>query len=242
MSIKAIIFDKDGTLIDFDYFWVPISRAAIEDILKELECKNVSPDEVLAFLGVEDGITNIDGVLCGSTYSKIGKNIHGALSQCGFNFDEEKVEKITLKAFEKNVDKGIVKGTCPDMERVLKDIKKEGIKIFVSTSDRLFTTKKSLEKLGVYDLFDGIYTDDGDIPPKPNPDCIYDIMKKYSLTKDEIIMVGDTVNDLNFAKNGNVKLIGVAKGEKNMNRFLKKTDVVLPDVSYILNYIKENGL
>ena len=67
MSIKAIIFDKDGTLIDFDFFWVPISRAAIEDILEELECKSVLPEDVLLSLGVEDSITNIDGILCGST-------------------------------------------------------------------------------------------------------------------------------------------------------------------------------
>lgn len=242
MNTKAIIFDKDGTLLDFDAFWVTISTAAVKDILKELDCENVSVEDVLEALGVEEGITNIDGVLCSSTYSKIGDNIHFALTKCGYNFDLEHVRIITLDAFARHVDKGIAKGTCDNIREVLLKIKEEGIKIFVVTSDRLFTTEKSLKKLGIFDVFDGIYTDDGDVPPKPKPDCIYDICKKFSLTPDEIIMVGDTINDVNFAKNGNIKMIGVAKGEKNIQRFLKHTDVVLPDVSYILNYIKENAL
>lgn len=242
MKTKAIIFDKDGTLLDFDAFWVTISIAAVKDILKGLGCENASVEDVLSALGVEDGITNIDGVLCSSTYSKIGDNIHYALSKCGYNFDLERVRALTLDAFARHVDKGIIKATCQNIREVLLDIKNAGIKIFVVTSDRLFTTEKCLHGLGIHDIFDAVYTDDGDVAPKPKPDCIYDICDKFSVSPDEIIMVGDTVNDVNFAKNGGIKMIGVAKGEKNIERFLKQTDVVLPDVSYILNYVKENAL
>ncbi len=242
MKTKAIMFDKDGTLIDFDAFWITISTIAIKDILKELGCNDVSAEDILSVLGVEDGITSIEGILCSSTYSKIGDNINYALTECGYTFDLERVRSITMDAFARHVDKGIAKGTCENIREVLLKIKEEGIKIFVVTSDRLFTTEKSLKKLGIFDVFDGIYTDDGDVPPKPKPDCIYDICKKFSLSPDEIVMVGDTVNDVNFAKNGSVKMIGVAKGEKNRERFLKQTDIVLPDISYILEYIKENAL
>ncbi len=30
MDMQAIIFDKDGTLLDFDAFWVPVTMAAVE--------------------------------------------------------------------------------------------------------------------------------------------------------------------------------------------------------------------
>ena len=35
MNIDAIIFDKDGTLIDFDAFWVSVSCKAIEEVLEK---------------------------------------------------------------------------------------------------------------------------------------------------------------------------------------------------------------
>ena len=36
MSVEAIIFDKDGTLMSFDAFWVSLSVKALEDVLGEL--------------------------------------------------------------------------------------------------------------------------------------------------------------------------------------------------------------
>ena len=35
MKTQAIIFDKDGTLLDFDKFWVPVTKTAINEILKK---------------------------------------------------------------------------------------------------------------------------------------------------------------------------------------------------------------
>ena len=41
MNTKAVIFDKDGTLLDFDSFWVEISYNAIREILEKIEIKNI---------------------------------------------------------------------------------------------------------------------------------------------------------------------------------------------------------
>ena len=50
-------------------------------------------------------------------------------------------------------------------------------------------------------------------------------------------MVGDTLTDMNFAKNAGVKAIGVAKSEKNKSILMPYADAVIHDISKILEVI-----
>ncbi|MBQ7348718.1 MAG: HAD-IA family hydrolase, partial [Clostridia bacterium] len=111
--------------------------------------------------------------------------------------------------------------------------KEKGIKLAVVTADDAFTTEKCLKALGIDDMFDVVYTDDGTHPNKPDPYCIEDFCAKYGLSKGQVVMVGDSLTDVNFAKNGGVKFVGVAKGEKNTAFLSAHADTVLPDISHL---------
>lgn len=41
VKTKAIVFDKDGTLLDFDAFWLTITYKAIDDILKKVNRESI---------------------------------------------------------------------------------------------------------------------------------------------------------------------------------------------------------
>ena len=83
-----------------------------------------------------------------------------------------------------------------------------------------------------------IYTDDGEMPAKPDPYCIYALCEKERISKTEIIMVGDTLTDTRFAKNGGIKVIGVAQNDENKRILEMEADVVIPDISYIFEVIE----
>ena len=237
MKTKAVIFDKDGTLMDFESFWVTVSRYAISDILEKCSIKNVSADEVLPCLDVEDGIANINGILAQDPYPVMANAIHSRLQKYGCKFTAGEMTEITIDSYHSNVDKGIVKPICNDIIGVFSKLKKLGLILAVVTTDDPYDTKLCLEKLGIIDFFDEIYTDDGIMPPKPDPYCLNAFCEKYGIAKNEVIMVGDTLNDVNFAKRGNVKIIGVAKSKNNRDILSKSADLVMNDISQILDYL-----
>ena len=237
MKTKGIIFDKDGTLIDFDSFWTEIAYGAVNRIVQKTG-SSAPEKEVLHAIGVSGGITDVDGVLCKGTYGEISQVIYGVLVKYGCKLTLEEITQISVEAFHENADKGVVKEPCKDLRGVLNAIKEKGVKIAVVTADDSFVTDKCLKALKIDGLFDVIYTDDGTHPNKPDPFCINDFCKKFGLKKEETVMVGDSLTDVEFAKNGGIKSIGVAKGEKNKAFLTGKADVVLPDVSYVLGEIE----
>lgn len=234
---KLIVFDKDGTLIDFDAFWVSLSALSVKDVLRKLERSDIEIDEFLKAFGVENGVTDIDGILCKGTYEEMGEAMHGVLKKHGCSITPEAVTKMMLEAYGKNSPSGEVKPTCENIREVLLKLK-EGRRLIVVTTDNPEITKLCLEKLCVLDLFDEIFADDGKTPAKPNPACLNEYCEKNGIAKENVLMVGDTMTDVKFAKNAGVDVIAVGKTERMRKKILPFADRVVPDISYVLKEIE----
>ncbi|MBE6643267.1 MAG: HAD family hydrolase [Ruminococcaceae bacterium] len=237
MNIKAVIFDKDGTLMDFESFWVTVSSYAIEDIKKVTGVTDVSVEEALGYLDVKDGIADINGILAQDPYPVMGRAINTCFAKYGCRLTDGEMTELTISAYHKNVEKGIINPACGDIVGIMKRLKNNGIHLAVITTDDPYDTKKCLTALGIYDYFDEIYTDDGVMPPKPDPYCLEMFLKKYGLEKNEVIMIGDTLNDVNFARNGGIKVGGVAKNKNNRKILEEKADFVMTDISEIFDHL-----
>lgn len=231
-------FDKDGTLIDFDSFWLPVSYEAIREILKGAGKEEVSVEDVLSALGVANNTTAINGVLSYGTYAQMGQKIYQVLKGYDCQVTAEELIKMTIQAFHRHFHKGKIQPTCEHISEVLSKLKNEGIKLAVVTTDDPFVTKKCLKALAIERFFDEVYTDDGRLPAKPDPYCIYDFCKKAKVSTSEMVMVGDTLTDVSFAKNGGIRVIGVAKSENNKKILEKEADNVMPDISYLFDILE----
>lgn len=241
MKINAIIFDKDGTLLKFDDFWLPISEGAIGEILRKVKREDIPVEKILAALGVKDGVTNINGVLCCGTYKLMGQEIHHVLKEEGCNLSVDEVTELTVQAYRNHMHRGVIKPACNQIQEVLQKLKNLGIRLAVVTTDEPILTKVCLQKLGIERFFDMIYTDDGITPKKPDPYCIDDFCQKKHLLKSEVIMVGDTLTDVRFAKNGGIRVIGVAMNARNQHIMKTEADIVIPDISHLLDWALEES-
>lgn len=233
MNVDAIIFDKDGTLIDFDAFWVTISVEAIKDILRQLCQEDDLVCEILEAFGVHNGVTDINGVLCKGTYKQMGQIVYDIVSRYGCDISRDEVEKVVIRAYTQNSDKGEITPTSPDLLKVLTELKKRNKKLAVVTTDNEEIARKCLKELGVEELFDKIYTDDGIIPTKPDPYCVFDFCKLTGVKRECMVMIGDTMTDVDFAKNAGIRIIGVAKNDQNKQILAPRADAVITDISHI---------
>ena len=135
MTVDAIFFEKDGTLIDFDEFWILISIKAIEIILKRTNMCNVPANLILEAFGVSDGITSIGGVLCKGTYRQMGEIVYNFLPRYGYNGSRNEVITFLIDAYNENADAGQIMPTCPELATTLYELKKQNKRLAIVTTD-----------------------------------------------------------------------------------------------------------
>ncbi len=239
MTPNTIFFDKDGTLMKFDPFWISVSRYAVKDILNKHNLGKFSEkytEEILALLGVIDNKTDVDAVLCKGTYAEIAEIIHGFLTEKKCNTELETLKSDVIEAYNLNIDKGDVVPACGDIRGVLAKLRDMGMELCVVTTDNTEITHACLKRLDILDMFQCIYTDDGKTPTKPAPDCIIEYCAATGTAKNKIVMVGDTDTDIRFARNAGISVICVGD-EENLTKFEKRADATVSDISYICDVI-----
>lgn len=237
MNIQAAFFDKDGTLLDFDAFWVSVSVAAIEDILRRVEREDILISELISAIGVKDGITDPDGLLCRGTYRDIGLKFCEILTAHGVTLTDDKAVMLTNDAYTRCSEAGEIKPVCDGLRDTLLQMKKLGIKLILVTTDNPNITRKCLEGLNLLDLFDRVVADDGVIPPKPDPSFALEFSAESGIPLENAVMVGDTITDIKFARNAGMHMIYVGKSDEAG----RQADAHITDVSHIFELIGENS-
>lgn len=236
--MECIIFDKDGTLMDFAKFWIPVAKKAIDYVCADYSVGEDIKEEILKAIGVDENV-DILGVLCYGTYGDIINVVYEVLDKNNVVYDKMTMTKKFPEAFAKARHEGEIAPTSPGLKNTLADLKAKGKKIFVVTSDNYETAEYCLRKLDIFELFDEIIADDGVHPSKPDPYYIDYLVAKYGFSKDEMCMIGDTLADMSFARNGGIKAYGVGVDEKSRSILAEYAEATSSDVSALF---KENEI
>lgn len=94
----------------------------------------------------------------------------------------------------------------------LKALKKAGATLVVATNKRTDLAELVIEKLGMTHFFAAIIGADAAPAPKPDARHILFAIEEADGDPDQAIMVGDSITDINGAKNAGVPVIGVTFG------------------------------
>ena len=244
MKVKAIVFDKDGTLIDYSAFWYPVSKFAINMIYEKFGVTDNDSDDLIASLGVLRDYTDIKGALPRGAHRELFFKIAEHVAAKGALASEMEIAKFAVYAYGKiSKPMGTVKPTCENIRSVISSLKEHGLYIALITSDEIGGARIALEKLGIADLFDEIIAHDGESPAKPDPFYMNRFAENHGFSKSEIVMVGDTSTDIIFAKNSGVYGIGVGESSDNRDYLeLLGADITLKNISCIEDHLLRSDM
>ncbi len=238
--IKGVLFDKDGTLIDFCSLWVSAAVWSVGEIVRLNKLPIELTDYILDIIGVEGENIKPNGALAFKVYEDIAKDICDGLATKNFILDSDNLTKQMVFYFEQYVLCNDVNYTeIAALEPLLLELKGMGVYTGVATADTKDSTVHCLQQLKLDKEFNYIGTDDGAVKPKPQPDMIYRFMDLFSLDAQEVMMVGDTYNDIRFARNGGAVAVGVLSGASNADDFKGEADYIVSSVAEIPNLIKK---
>lgn len=166
--IKAIMFDLDGVLVDAcDWHY-----HSLNDALENYKGFKISYD---------DHLDKYNGL---PTSVKLDiLDIHGK--------DRENIWRMKQDRTLENIK---IYG-CIDRYKIkmLKKLKQEGYKLVCVTNSIRETATEMLKSTGQLEMFDFIITNEDVQKNKPNPDCYILAMNKLGLTKNECLIIEDSI-------------------------------------------------
>ena len=181
--IKAIIWDLDGTLIDFKINSVKARRKAIK---------------VLRDCGIPKENLSIETPILENV--KISRVIFNELG-----FSSEKIKEIIKEVNNAVIQvehEAAIKATLTqDIDQVLEFAKKKRLKQAVFTYNTHNNARISLETAGISHYFEVIVGRDDTKNLKPHPDHLKHICEKIDVKPDQIVVIGDTGRDIEAAIN-----------------------------------------
>ena len=153
--VKGILFDKDGTLIDFFELWLGAAKWAIPRMMEENSLSEDLENYILETIGVKKGYVDPAGALAYKPYSDIAEDICIALNRKGIQIEKQQIREQLERLFSEYAqsDKAVYKETA-NLQRLMKELKARQIKIGLATADTITSAESCLRKLNIIEYFD----------------------------------------------------------------------------------------
>lgn len=227
MPVEAILFDKDGTLVDFFATWVPAYRAAAE-LGGALAGRPAMADELLRAGGYDPSSGQIDpfSLLAGGTTAEVCDFWCAFLGRAGDRLLAARLhEAMDLHASRFAVPVGA------GLPALLGRLRARGIALGMATMDSEFVARTTAEALELEASLDFLCGYDSGYGAKPGPGMVLAFCSSTGLAPDQVMVVGDTDRDMGMARAAGAGLaVGVLSGAAPRECLAPLCDCILDDV------------
>jgi phosphoglycolate phosphatase len=190
-NIEAMLFDFEGTLVDFQW---KLSEA-IEETL-----------EMLWKMGFTKNL------LLSRKYSTLMTEAVLAATEIGLSPDQvrEKICRVYDRYDEDALTRWVLRS---GVKSFLNTIKAKGICTGLVSNVGGKSIAKALSKLDLADYFDVVVSRNDVMNLKPNPEGLNLAIEKLGICKDSSVLLGDSLDDVNAARNAGIRIMIITDGE-----------------------------
>ena len=231
-SIRGLLFDKDGTLFDFEKTWNSWTSRILTEVSEQTDVSISALADAIDF-DLETGKLLPQSIVIAGTHRQVTAALHTKLS----NWDFEHLESYLLDYVIETRQYEVV-----PLQKYFRKLKSEGLLLGVMTNDAERGAQAHLAAAGILDLLDFVAGSDTGFGCKPAPEPLLAFAKITGLKPDEIAMVGDSLHDLQAAQAAGMMRIAVLTGVAREDELKKHADLVLPSIANLLDLILKNSV
>ena len=221
---RVILFDKDGTLMDYHKVWTPYAKRSIEAFAQKFDRHDIK-DELAHRLGLINGEIAPNSILASGT---------GETIQNYFERYQKGAGEWMKSFYEENLDSlrdsmEMIEGA----EDVLHHLAADGYKNIIVTSDSRLSTEYFVRKFSLENVVHEVVAGDDSEFHKPDIRILNPLFKKYDYALDEMVMVGDNRADTMLGYEEGLRTIGVLSGTSR-RLDMEGADIILESVTEII--------
>ncbi|PTQ71273.1 phosphoglycolate phosphatase [Celeribacter persicus] len=220
-AIEAILFDKDGTLMDFQASWGPWAASVIARICGE---DTVLSDAVAQALGFDSMARRFhpDSAVIAGTPQEV-------LDLLGPFFPDASLE--TILSWLEPDPADFVPSPVAGLVETCGILQARGLRLGVVTNDFEAAGHDHLRQMGVADFFATVVGYDSGFGGKPEPGPCLGAADRLGVAAGACVMVGDSLHDLEAARRAGMIPVAVLTGVAGAEELSPHAEVVLETVA-----------
>lgn len=223
-QIAGILFDKDGTLLDFDASWEPVNRQVS---LVAAGGDTELADRLLATCGMDPVSGHIvpDSLFAAGNTREIAEGLVAA----GASFDVD-----TLVPLIDDLFAGAAEMSVPvtELQPLFARLRERGLRLGIASSDNERSIRVTVRRFGIDDYVDFVAGYDSGHGTKPGPGMVLGFCAETGLAPHQVAVVGDNNHDLHMGLNAGAGLkVAVLSGTGSRQSLEDACDVILNDIT-----------
>lgn len=228
-GIDLLVFDKDGTLIEFHLMW----GNWVEELANRLERASglALRDRLYPLLGVDrsTGFVQAHGLLAATPMSRIRDVVQADVAEAGATPDDAAAAVV---AAWHAPDPVALAHPVTNLPKLLDGLRARVRTFAVATSDDRDPTERTLAALGIRERFAELVCADDGIRTKPSPDPVLHLCRTLGVPPERTAVVGDSPADLLMGRGaGAARSIAVLTGVGDRDALEPYADALIASIA-----------